>query len=121
MDIDTFIGNAKDALTVRRVYGDPYEKDGVTVIPAARVAGGGGGGSGRDANGPQGEGGGFGMNATPAGAFVIKEGKVSWQPAVDPNRVLAAVAAVIVAVVVTRGWVLSRIAKAEGTDATCCT
>ena len=97
---------AKDALTVRRVYGDPYEKERVTFIPAARVAGGGGGGSGRDENGPQGEGGGFGMNANPAGAFVIKDGKVRWQPAVDPNRVFTAVAAVIVAVVVTRGWVL---------------
>ena len=67
MDIEKLIGNAKDALTVRRVYGDPYEKEGVTFIPAARVAGGGGGGSGRDENGPQGEGGGFGMNATPSG------------------------------------------------------
>jgi uncharacterized spore protein YtfJ len=120
MDIDKLIGNAKDALTVRRVYGDPYEKDGVTFIPAARVAGGGGGGSGRDENGPQGEGGGFGMNATPAGAFVIKDGRVRWQPAVDPNRVFGAVAAVIVAVVVTRGWVLSRIAKAGGADEECC-
>ena len=27
---------ATSVLTVKRVYGDPYEKDGVTVIPAAR-------------------------------------------------------------------------------------
>jgi uncharacterized spore protein YtfJ len=120
MDIDKFLGNAKDALTVRRVFGEPYEKDGVTVIPAARVAGGGGAGSGQDEKGPQGEGGGFGMNATPAGAFIIREGKVRWQPAVDPNRVFAAVAAVVITVVLTRGWVLSRMAKAGRPDEQCC-
>ena len=52
MHIDTFLGSAKDVLTVRRVFGEPYEKDGVTVIPAARVAGGGGAGNGQDENGP---------------------------------------------------------------------
>lgn len=30
---------AKEAVTVKRVYGEPYEKDGVTVIPAAAVSG----------------------------------------------------------------------------------
>jgi hypothetical protein len=34
---------------VRRVYGDPYERNGVTLIPAAQVAGGAGGGE--DPNG----------------------------------------------------------------------
>ena len=32
-----------DAISVRRVFGEPYEKDGLTVIPVASVAGGGGG------------------------------------------------------------------------------
>ncbi len=113
MDIDQLLGTAKDAITVRRVFADPYEKDGITVITAARVAGGGGGGSGKDEQGPQGEGGGFGLNASPAGAFVIQDGRVRWRPAVDPNRVVTAVAAVVVAIVLTRGWVLSRVAKAR--------
>lgn len=44
----------------RRVYGEPYETaDGVTVIPVAR----------------------------PLGVFVINEGKATWVPAVDGNRV----------------------------------
>ncbi len=44
----------------RRVYGEPYETaDGVTVIPVAR----------------------------PLGVFVISEGKATWVPAVDANRV----------------------------------
>jgi len=37
---------------VKRVFGEPYEKNGVTVIPAARVQGGAGGGGGE---GPQGQ------------------------------------------------------------------
>ncbi len=116
MDIDQLIGTAKDAITVRRVFADPYERDGITVIAAARVAGGAGAGSGKDEKGPQGEGGGFGMNAAPAGAFVIQDGKVSWRPALDPNRVVAAVAAIVVAIVLSRGWVLSRAAKARPRD-----
>ncbi len=80
---------AKDVMTVRRVYGEPIEKDGVTVIPAANVRGGGGGGSGQ---GPQGQGrgwgGGFGVSASPAGAFVIKDGVVKWRPAIDVNRTI---------------------------------
>jgi uncharacterized spore protein YtfJ len=110
MDVDQILATAKDSITVRRVFADPYEREGITVITAARVAGGGGGGSGRDEAGPQGEGGGFGVNAAPAGAFVIQDGKVSWQPAIDVNRAITAVAAVAVALVLSRGWVRSRAA-----------
>ena len=69
-DVQKTIEQAKDALTVRRVFGDPYEKNGVTVIPAARVQGGAGGG---DGTGPEGggKGSGFGLSARPAGAYVI--------------------------------------------------
>jgi uncharacterized spore protein YtfJ len=41
MDVQETISKARDAITVKRVYGDPYERDGVTVIPAAAVGGGG--------------------------------------------------------------------------------
>ena len=75
-------------MTVKRVYGEPYEKDGLTVIPAAVVSGGAGGGSGQDDKGQEGGGGGFGVSGRPAGAFVIKDGQVSWRPTVDPNRVV---------------------------------
>jgi uncharacterized spore protein YtfJ len=77
-----------DSLTVRRVFGEPVERDGVTVIPAALVAAGGGGGGGHDTDGQEGEGGGFGLAAYPAGAYVIKNGTVRWIPAVDLNRIL---------------------------------
>ncbi len=41
-----FLGNAHDQMTVERVYGTPYEADGVVFIPAASVKGGLGGGEG---------------------------------------------------------------------------
>jgi uncharacterized spore protein YtfJ len=81
-----FIDRARDVLTVRRVFGEPVERDGVTVIPAANVRGGGGGGGGNDAEGSGGSGGGFGMTASPAGAYVIKDGDARWEPAFNLNR-----------------------------------
>src|SRR2546430_13201105 len=62
------LNQTKDAITVRRVYGEPYQQDGVTIIPAANVMGGGGGGGDTEGNG----GGGVGMAARPPGAWVLK-------------------------------------------------
>jgi uncharacterized spore protein YtfJ len=88
MDVQETIAKARDAITVKRVYGAPYERDGVTVIPAAAVAGGAGGGSGEDGEGGAvGSGGGFGLGARPVGAFVIEDGNVRWQPAFDATRI----------------------------------
>jgi len=42
-NIDELLQGARDAITVKRVYGDQVERDGVTVLPAASVRGGGGG------------------------------------------------------------------------------
>jgi uncharacterized spore protein YtfJ len=83
-NVDEILGGARDAITVKRVYGDPIEQDGVTVIPAARVGGGGGGGGDDEQNG----GAGFGVGAKPVGAFVIRGDQVTWVPAVDVNRIL---------------------------------
>jgi uncharacterized spore protein YtfJ len=106
MEIQDVIAQARDTLTVKRVFGEPYEKDGVTVIPAARVQGGAGGGSGEDA---QGSGGGFGLTARPVGAFIIRDGELSWRPAVDVNRIaLGGQVVVIVALLTVRAIVKSR-------------
>jgi uncharacterized spore protein YtfJ len=120
-DVRQTIAEAKDAMSVKRVFGDPLEKNGVTVIPAARVQGGAGGGGGE---GPEGQGGGtgsgFGMNARPAGAFVIKGDEVDWRPAIDVNRVilggqLIAIAALLLAraVIKARASVLKANAAHE--------
>jgi uncharacterized spore protein YtfJ len=83
----------KDTMTVSRVFGEAYEVGGVTVIPVATVRGGGGGGGGEgestEAQGSgAGAGVGFGVNARPVGVYVVKDGNVSWQPAVDVMRVI---------------------------------
>ena len=84
MNIQETLSKAQDAMTVKRVYGEPFEKDGVTISPAAAVRGGGGGG----AEGESGGGGvGYGVDARPVGAFVVKDGEVTWKPAVDATRV----------------------------------
>jgi uncharacterized spore protein YtfJ len=88
--IEELVKGHRDAVTVKRVFGDPYEKNGLTVIPAARVMGGGGGGAGESPDGQgQGSGTGFGIAAKPVGAFVIGGNEVKWEPAIDVNRVIA--------------------------------
>lgn len=106
MKVDQLVATAREAMSVRRVYGEPFEKDGVTVITGARVSGGAGGGGGHDQEGQEGEGGGFGVQARPTGAYVIKDGQVRWMPAVDVNRVIAMLGAVLIAFFVTRARIV---------------
>ncbi len=108
MNVYEMVAQARDATSVKRVYGEPYEKEGVTIIPAARVSGGGGGGSGaEDEN--QGSGGGYGVSASPVGAYVIRNGEVKWQPAFNLNRViLGGQLVVVAALLVVRAIVTSR-------------
>jgi uncharacterized spore protein YtfJ len=106
------------ATTADKVYTEPIRQDGLTVIPAASVgAGGGGGGGSGGPEGPSagsGEGGGFGLRAKPAGAFVIKQGKVRWQPALDVNRlVLGGQAVAFTALLVARSVILGRARAAQ--------
>jgi len=120
MDVHEVLNHARDAMTVKRVFGDPYEKEGITVIPVANVMGGAGAGGGSHPGvGAQpagageeavGEGGndsgygmGYGLRATPAGVYVIKGGEVEWKPALDMNRLTLQRAGVaIVALLVLR-------------------
>ncbi|MDP9795130.1 putative spore protein YtfJ [Catenuloplanes nepalensis] len=119
MNVYEIMTAARDAMTVRRVFGDPYERDGVTIIPAALVAGGLGAGSGRikdpkqDTGGTpgaphgkrtdrHGDGGGFGMAAIPAGAYSIRAGKVRWHPAINIDLLILASATV------TTTWLITR-------------
>lgn len=115
MKIDEVLQAAMDAVTVKRVYGEPYERDGLTVIPAATVTGGGGGGQGHDPQGQEGEGGGFGVTGRPAGAYVIKGGQVSWRPAVDPNRVVLMAGLVVIAYLLSRPRLVRARAIARST------
>ena len=87
--VDEILSEARDVLTVKRVYGEPLAHNGITVIPAAAVRGGGGGGEGEPGpEAPGGAGGGFGMSARPVGAYQIKDDEVSWVPAADTTKVI---------------------------------
>jgi hypothetical protein len=97
---------ARDAMTVRRVFGEPCERDGVTVIPAAVVVGGMGAGSGQR-GGDTGDGGGFGVVAVPAGAYSLRAGRVRWHPAVSVNLLVVAATAIGVT------WLVSRSRAAQ--------
>ncbi len=74
MTPDELLARAGDQLSVRRVFGEPIEHDGVLVIPVAVAVGGGGGGAGPD---DQGAGGGFGGIVRGIGAYSIRDGQVA--------------------------------------------
>ena len=85
MDVQEMVSRSQDTATVGRVYGEPYEKDGTTAIPAARVSARGGSGAAR---GGEHSGGGFRSDAEPVGAFVIRNGEVEWKPVFDLSSVV---------------------------------
>ncbi|MBI5547192.1 MAG: hypothetical protein HY901_25200, partial [Deltaproteobacteria bacterium] len=90
MNIAEVIERAREAMAASRVYGQPYEKDGVTFVPAAAVRGGAGGGA-EETSAEPGKGGGgagFGVQARPVGAFVIGQGDVRWRSAPDWTRII---------------------------------
>jgi hypothetical protein len=112
MDPQQVLQSAQDAMTARRVFGEPFEADGATILPVAVVGGGGGGG----VRGQQG-GVGYGMGARPAGVYVIRNGRVSWRPAVNVNwivaggQLVAIVALLALRPIVTR-WLQNRTERA---------
>lgn len=107
MDAAALAERIEGALRVNRVFGDPVTRDGVTVIPVSHVGGGGGGGSGREVQGGaektagrqsgEGSGGGLGWTGHPCGVVVLRDGEVRWVPALDVNRLVSALAVVLVA------------------------
>jgi uncharacterized spore protein YtfJ len=122
MDVQTLLSQANDSITVKRVYGEPIERDGVLVIPAAMVAGGGGGGGGTGMGfGPDGEqqgegsgtGGGWGVQARPVGAFVVRDGVVTWVPAIDWARIAFIGGLVVITAFLTRRSIAQTRARAR--------
>lgn len=110
-DVLDDIRGTRDALTVRRVFGDPYQLDGLTVIPVGRVYGGGGGGagdSGDDGGTGSGFGTGFGLGVSLIGVYELHDGTVTWRPAVDATRLARAVIGLVALLVVCRTRVLLR-------------
>ena len=88
---------ARRLLHVRRAFGEPIARDGVTLVPVARVVGGTGFGGGdgtidAGADDPSrsgsGGGGGLGVSVTPVGVYVVRGADVRWEPAFDLSRVV---------------------------------
>ena len=90
---------------VQAVFGDPVERDGVTVIPVARVRWGVGGGGGSAPDG-QGSGGGGGVAADPIGYIEMSSAGASFRPI---GRSFGAVA--ILAIAVGAAIVLRALAR----------
>lgn len=109
LQVGDMLEGAREALSVQRVFGEPIERDGVVVLPVAKVIGGGGGGSGTAPTGQAGtgSGGGFGLAARPAGVYLIRDGTVEWRPAVDPERL--AVAGMVVGAIVV--WAIRSVLR----------
>ena len=99
----------RDTLSVRRVFGDPHTIDGITIIPVGRHAGGGGGGGGIDADNGEGHGfgTGFGLGARPVGIYEMRNGHVTWKPAIDADR-LARGGQLLAAIAMLCGTLLIR-------------
>jgi uncharacterized spore protein YtfJ len=90
--------------SAKAVFGDPVARDGVTVIPVARVRYGFGAGSGsgggrrrrRDGDGNDedqyGSGGGGGLQASPIGYIELRDGQACFVRITDRTRLLASLA-----------------------------
>jgi uncharacterized spore protein YtfJ len=86
------------------VFGDPVEREGVTVIPVAKASWGFGGGSGGAAP-SQGSGGGGGGVVTPIGFIEVRNGEARFVPVRDPRTTalrLAAGAAAVATLLLRR-------------------
>jgi uncharacterized spore protein YtfJ len=120
MDPQQILSSAQEAISVRRVFGDPIQAGEVTLLPVAVVAGGGGGGVKQaDESGV-----GFGLSARPAGVFAVRNGEVRWRPAVNVNRAilggqLVGIAAIGVVGSLIRLWISRRVRSVDAstTDA----
>jgi uncharacterized spore protein YtfJ len=116
MEVQDVFGQARDTLTVKRVFGEPYEKNGVTVIPVARVQGGAGGGGGEspEGQGGKGSGGGFGISARPVGAFLIRGNDLTWRPTIDVNRIVLGSQILAIVALLTLRTIVKVRTKARG-------
>ena len=108
MDPQQVLLSAQDAMSARRVFGEPIHAEGATILPVAVVGGGGGGGLR-----VQGGGVGYGMGARPAGIYVIRNGRARWRPAVNLNMIIAggqlvAIAALFALRPIVARWLQSR-------------
>src|SRR5262245_35540557 len=109
MDAMDVLTETRERMSQGTPFGEPITHDGVVVIPVSRIGGMVGAGTGNRSGAAEGAGGGLGMRAAPVGAFVIRNGRVVWRPAVDVNKIiLGGQVVAIVALLTLRSLVKAR-------------
>jgi uncharacterized spore protein YtfJ len=78
-------------LNTSMIYGEPIEREGVTVIPVAKVKYGFGGGTGKK-QAQEGHGGGGGAKVFPLGYIELSQGKTEFRRIPDPAALIGLVA-----------------------------
>jgi uncharacterized spore protein YtfJ len=94
-----------DKAKVSAVFGDPVEREGVTVIPVAKARfgfGGGAGAGGRDGEEGSGGGGGGGALVSPVGYIELHDGAAKFKRISSPADLLPLVAAATLTALVLR-------------------
>lgn len=94
-----------DNAKVSTVFGEPVEREGITVIPVAKARfgfGGGGGGGARAGEEGSGGGGGGGALVSPVGYIEVSDGTAQFRRISSPVDFLALVAAASVAVLAVK-------------------
>jgi uncharacterized spore protein YtfJ len=92
-----------DKAKVSAVFGEPVEREGVTVIPVAKARfgfGGGGGAGGRDGEEGSGGGGGGGAVVSPVGYIELHDGAAKFKRISSPTDLLPLLAAAALAALV---------------------
>jgi uncharacterized spore protein YtfJ len=93
-----------DRVQVSTVFGEPVDREGITVMPVAKARfgfGGGGGAGVREGEG-SGAGGGGGASVSPVGYIEVRDGTAQFKRITTPVDVLALVAAASLAALVVR-------------------
>jgi uncharacterized spore protein YtfJ len=85
-----------ESAQVSTIFGEPVEREGVTVIPVAKARfgfGGGGGSGSREGDEGSGGGGGGGVAVGPIGYIELHEGRAAFKRILTPTDLLALVMA----------------------------
>ena len=132
------IDKLKEFCAVERVYGEPLEIQGKTIVPVARFgAGGGGGGGGGEGPTPdeggeaqageapgksigngsgKGMGFGFGAGIKPMGFLVVDGEETRWIPVLDVEKIVLKSIGVAVAAIKVAGKIANNRAKKKNMD-----
>jgi uncharacterized spore protein YtfJ len=94
-----------DRAKVTAVFGDPVEREGITVIPVAKARfgfGGGGGAGGREGDEGSGGGGGGGASVSPVGYIEVGQGTAQFRRILTPTDFLPLAAAAALTLLAAR-------------------